>query len=81
MYQKPGEPGRGTGTEKQFRLKQVVQVQMPRTSDQLTASIAKAAGAAASKRLKSGMTLGVGWRRTLQLLVQSMERKHIASLL
>ena len=52
---------------KQFALKQVVLVQTTQKPDQLTASIANAAGAIAKNRLKSGMTLGVGQGRTLQI--------------
>ena len=66
--------------EKRFGLKQVVLVQTPQTPDQLATSIANAAGAIVSDRLKSGMTLGVGWGRTLRMSVQSMERKHIDQL-
>ena len=66
--------------EKRFGLKQVVLVQTPQTPDQLATSIANAAGAIVSDRLKSGMTLGVGWGRTLRMSVQSMERKHIDKL-
>ena len=68
------------GLEKRFGLKQVVLVQTPQTPNQLTASIANAAGAIVSDRLKSGMILGVGWGRTLRMSVQSMERKHINQL-
>ncbi len=66
--------------EKRFGLKQVVLVQTPQTPDQLATNIANAAGAIVSDRLKSGMTLGVGWGRTLRMSVQSMERKHIDKL-
>lgn len=75
----PANLAAGRALEKQFGLKKVVQFQTTRTSDELPASIANAVGAAGSNRLKSGMKLDVGWRRTLQLSVWSMKRKYIAN--
>ena len=62
--------------EKHFNLDQVVLVQTPSSQELIPESIATATGGVLSERLKSGMSIGVGWGRTLRLSARSMSRKH-----
>jgi DNA-binding transcriptional regulator LsrR (DeoR family) len=63
--------------EREFGIRKAILVPTPLNHDQLTQSIANAAGAYISDRLKSGMSIGVGWGRTLRFSVNSIERKYL----
>ena len=62
--------------EKCFELDQVVLVQTPSSRNLLPESIASATGGVLSERMKAGMSIGVGWGRTLRLSVRSVTRRH-----
>jgi DNA-binding transcriptional regulator LsrR (DeoR family) len=66
--------------ERAFGISKAILVPTPSDSDKLTQSIANAAGSLLSERLKSGMSVGVGWGRTLRFSVNAIERKFIENI-
>lgn len=69
-----------TRLESRYGLKRALVVPTPSDVAELPRSIAMAAGHAVSDRLTGGMSIGVGWGRTLRLSVDSMERKPLRNL-
>ena len=61
--------------EKRFGIQKAILVPTSADSNTLTQNIAHAAGVVISKPLKPSMAVGVGWGRTLQLSVNSIQRK------
>ena len=66
--------------ESRYGLKRALVVPTPTDLAQLPRNIAMAAGHAVSDRLAEGMSIGVGWGRTLRLSVDSMERRPLRDL-
>ncbi len=65
---------------KRYGLDQAIIVPTPSDPSLLPHSIATAAGVVLSDRLQDGMSVGVGWGRTLRLSVRAMERRQIHDL-
>ncbi len=63
-----------------FALQDVVVVPTPPDSNQLRLVIATAAGQYLGSRLKDGMSVGMGWGRTLRLSLRSVPRKRFKNL-
>ncbi len=61
--------------ERAFDLGQAIVVPTPQDADSLDAIIGNATGDYLSTNLKSGMTIGVGWGRTLQSSLRSIETR------
>lgn len=59
----------------QYDLQDAIVVPTPNDQSIVPQVIATAAGAALSERLKDGMSVGVGWGRTLRLSLQSVPRR------
>jgi DNA-binding transcriptional regulator LsrR (DeoR family) len=68
------------GLKKQYGLLDATVVPTPPNQDLIPQVIATAAGAALSARLKDGMTVGVGWGRTLRHSIQSVPRRSLPRL-
>ncbi len=66
--------------ERRYGLKLALVVPTPVDAADLPRSIAMAAGHAVSDRLTDGMSVGVGWGRTLRLSVTTMERRTVRDL-
>lgn len=66
--------------EARFGLERAVIVPTPADPSRTGAAIAVAAGANLSARLQDGMSIGVGWGRTLRLSIGSIERKPVRDL-
>ncbi|MEM6664927.1 MAG: sugar-binding transcriptional regulator [Pseudomonadota bacterium] len=66
--------------ESQFGIASTVIVPTPDDPAMVPNAIAVAAGAQVSGHLRENMSIGVGWGRTLQLSLQSMERRTIGNL-
>ncbi len=60
-----------------YGLEEAVVVPTPPDQDMIPQVIATAAGAVLSHRLKDGMSVGVGWGRTLRLSIQSVPRRQM----
>jgi DNA-binding transcriptional regulator LsrR (DeoR family) len=60
-----------------YGLEDAIVVPTPPTQELIPQVIATAAAAALSARLKDGMSVGVGWGRTLRLSIQSVPRRQI----
>jgi DNA-binding transcriptional regulator LsrR (DeoR family) len=60
-----------------YSLEDAIVVPTPPTQELIPPVIATAAAAALSARLKDGMSVGVGWGRTLRLSIQSVPRRQI----
>jgi len=60
-----------------YGLDQAIVVPTPSDPKLIPHAIASAAGALLSDRLQDGMSVGVGWGRTLRLSVRAMERRPI----
>ena len=63
--------------ERTFALDQAIVVPTPQNSDSLDAIIGNATGHYLSANLKNGMTVGVGWGRTLQSSLRSIETRPL----
>ena len=63
----------------QYGLKDAIVVPTPPSQELIPQVIATAAGAALAERLKDGMSVGVGWGRTLRLSLQSVPRRAAQS--
>ena len=63
-----------------FRLAEAIVVPTPPEQSLVPHVIAAAAGSALASRLKDGMSVGVGWGRTLRLSLQSVPRRQMTSL-
>jgi DNA-binding transcriptional regulator LsrR (DeoR family) len=63
--------------KKQYGLEDATVVPTPPDQDLIPQVIATAAAAALSARLKDGMSVGVGWGRTLRLSIQSVPRRQL----
>ncbi len=63
-----------------YGLQDATVVPTPPHQDLIPQVIATAAGAALSERLKDGMSVGVGWGRTLRLSIQSVPRRAMEHL-
>ncbi|WP_421693333.1 sugar-binding transcriptional regulator [Aestuariivirga sp.] len=63
-----------------YGLDDAVVVPTPPDQDLIPQVIATAAAAALSSRLKDGMSVGVGWGRTLRLSIQSVPRRQLSHL-
>jgi DNA-binding transcriptional regulator LsrR (DeoR family) len=61
----------------QYHLQDAVVVPTPPDQAMIPQVIATAAGAALSARLKDGMSVGVGWGRTLRHSIQSVPRRAL----
>lgn len=68
------------GLKHRFGLQDVVVVPTPPDQNLVPQVIATAAGAALAARLKDGMSVGVGWGRTLRLSLQSVPRRPLQRL-
>lgn len=66
--------------ERMFDLDQAVVVPTPDDASLVPQMIATAAGAVLSDRIGDGMSVGVGWGRTLRLSVRSVERRAVRDL-
>ncbi len=66
--------------KKQYSLAGAVVVPTPPDQALIPQVIATAAGAALAERLKDGMSVGVGWGRTLRLSLQSVPRRSLKRL-
>jgi DNA-binding transcriptional regulator LsrR (DeoR family) len=66
--------------KKQYGLDDVTVVPTPPDQALIPQVIATAAGAALAERLKDGMSVGVGWGRTLRLSIQSVPRRSMKRL-
>jgi DNA-binding transcriptional regulator LsrR (DeoR family) len=64
----------------QYGLDNAIVVPTPPDQDLIPQVIATAAGAALVERLKDGMSVGVGWGRTLRLSLQSVPRRPLKRL-
>lgn len=64
----------------QYGLADAVVVPTPPDQALIPQVIATAAGAALAERLKDGMSVGVGWGRTLRLSLQSVPRRSLKRL-
>ena len=63
--------------KKQYGLDEATVVPTPPSQELIPQVIATAAGAALAERLKDGMSVGVGWGRTLRLSIQSVPRRAL----
>jgi DNA-binding transcriptional regulator LsrR (DeoR family) len=61
----------------QYGLQDAIVVPTPPDQELIPQVIATAAAAALSARLKDGMSVGVGWGRTLRLSIQSVPRRQL----
>jgi DNA-binding transcriptional regulator LsrR (DeoR family) len=68
------------GLKSQYGLQDAVVVPTPPNQDLIPQVIATAAGAALAARLKDGMSVGVGWGRTLRLSIQSVPHRSLRRL-
>jgi DNA-binding transcriptional regulator LsrR (DeoR family) len=66
--------------KKQYGLDDATVVPTPPDQALIPQVIATAAGAALAERLKDGMSVGVGWGRTLRLSIQSVPRRSMKRL-
>ncbi len=66
--------------KKQYGLDDATVVPTPPDQASIPQVIATAAGAALAERLKDGMSVGVGWGRTLRLSIQSVPRRSLKRL-
>jgi DNA-binding transcriptional regulator LsrR (DeoR family) len=66
--------------KKRFGLDDATVVPTPPDQALIPQVIATAAGAALTERLKDGMSVGVGWGRTLRLSLQSVPRRSLKRL-
>jgi DNA-binding transcriptional regulator LsrR (DeoR family) len=60
---------------RRFDLREAIVVPTPPEPDAVSQVIAVAAGAALSDRIRDGMSVGVGWGRTLHMSLQSVARR------
>lgn len=63
--------------KQRYGLEDATVVPTPPSDDLIPPVIATAAAAALSARLKDGMSVGVGWGRTLRLSIQSVPRRQL----
>lgn len=63
-----------------YGLEDAIVVPTPPEQELIPQVIATAAAAALSARLKDGMSVGVGWGRTLRLSIQSVPRRQVEHL-
>ncbi|MEI8177166.1 sugar-binding transcriptional regulator [Aestuariivirga sp.] len=63
-----------------YGLEEAIVVPTPPDQELIPQVIATAAAAALSVRLKDGMSVGVGWGRTLRLSIQSVPRRQLGRL-
>ena len=66
--------------KRQYGLEDAVVVPTPPSQELIPQVIATAAAAALSSRLRDGMSVGVGWGRTLRLSIQSVPRRQLGKL-
>ena len=66
--------------KRQYGLEDAVVVPTPPSQELIPQVIATAAAAALSARIKDGMSVGVGWGRTLRLSIQSVPRRQLGKL-
>lgn len=66
--------------KQQYGLEGATVVPTPPDQALIPQVIATAAGAVLSERLKDGMSVGVGWGRTLRLSIQSVPRRQLSRL-
>jgi DNA-binding transcriptional regulator LsrR (DeoR family) len=66
--------------KKQYGLDDATVVPTPPDQALIPQVIATAAGAALAERMKDGMSVGVGWGRTLRLSIQSVPRRSLKRL-
>lgn len=66
--------------KRQYGLDDATVVPTPPDQALIPQVIATAAGAALAERLKDGMSVGVGWGRTLRLSIQSVPRRSLKRL-
>ena len=66
--------------KQQYGLEGATVVPTPPDQSLIPQVIATAAGAVLSERLKDGMSVGVGWGRTLRLSIQSVPRRQLSRL-
>lgn len=64
----------------QYNLDEAVVVPTPPDQELIPQVIASAAGAALAQRLKDGMSVGVGWGRTLRMSLQAVPRRPLQRL-
>jgi DNA-binding transcriptional regulator LsrR (DeoR family) len=63
-----------------FGLKDVVVVPTPAEADDVAVALGMAVGTYVSDRLHPGMTVGIGWGRTLRCSIRSMRRRPVPRL-
>jgi DNA-binding transcriptional regulator LsrR (DeoR family) len=63
-----------------YGLDDAVVVPTPAESDGIALALGMAVGSYVSDRLKPGMTVGIGWGRTLRCSIRSMRRRHVPRL-
>ena len=66
--------------QEQYGLKDVVVVPTPASADDVAVALGMAVGTYVSDRLRPGMTVGIGWGRTLRCSIRSMRRRPVAGL-
>jgi DNA-binding transcriptional regulator LsrR (DeoR family) len=66
--------------KRQYGLQDAIVVPTPPDEELIPQVIATAAAAALSARLRDGMSVGVGWGRTLRLSIQSVPRRQMKRL-
>ena len=66
--------------KQQYGLEDATVVPTPPDQALIPQVIATAAGAVLSERLRDGMSVGVGWGRTLRLSIQSVPRRQLSRL-
>lgn len=66
--------------EERFQLPRAIVVPTPTDPALIPEAIAVAAGGEVSRHMAAGVTIGVGWGRTLQLSLQSVERRSVPDL-
>jgi DNA-binding transcriptional regulator LsrR (DeoR family) len=63
-----------------FGCREAIVLPRPGTEDDLPRVIGAAAGAAISSRLEDGMSIGIGWGRTLRYSIQAMQARPLRQL-
>jgi DNA-binding transcriptional regulator LsrR (DeoR family) len=63
-----------------YGLDDAVVVPTPAAPDGIALALGMAVGGYVSDRLKPGMTVGIGWGRTLRCSIRSMRRRHVPRL-
>ena len=66
--------------QSRYGLADAVVVPPPADPEGIALALGMAVGAYVSDRLKPGMTVGIGWGRTLRCSIRAMRRRHVPRL-